>query len=210
MKARWLGMLLVAGTAAGIAQTQPTKGDEPAHFRWSERLAHELRYQNTIRTSTDLTPEQRGAILNAVLGQLKRQKLEDVSPAGLRRLAFNTRIEFVDLNHDGTNEVIAQSNGVEACGATGNCFLWIFQPTDDGYKLLLDGGGQVLRILDSSTSGYQDVVLGSHDSASERTLLVYTYRNGRYRRSECYSLSWMADNFHTLESPRIWPCKIGK
>jgi hypothetical protein len=207
MNARWIGLLVIAGTSAGFAQAKTTKVDSPEHFRWSERLAHQLSYQNTIRTSTDLTPEQRGAILNAVLDQLKHEKLEDVSPDGLQRLALNTRIEFADLNGGGIKEVIAQSNGPESCGATGNCFIWVFQPTEVGYKLLLDSGGEVLRILPGPSNGYRDIVVGIHNSASERTLLVYKYLNGSYHTSKCYSLSWISDNFETLQSPKIWPCK---
>jgi len=114
------------------------------------------------------------------------------------------------LNGDGSKEVIAQSKGGEACGGTGNCFLWVFQAADEGYKLLFDSGGEVLRILSSSCGGYEDIAVGTHDSAAERTLFVYAYSNGSYRRSRCYSLSWVSDNFERLENPRIWPCKGGK
>ena len=212
-------VLLVVITSAVGQQKPPGSGVTSSHFRWSERTAHELDYRHTIRTANNLAAEQKKVLLDAVLTQLKRarstneQMFEGISERQLRKMAADTRIELVDLNGDGQPEVIAQANGLGACGGTGNCIVWIFQMTSDGTKLLLDttsqkwvGGFEVLSIRLTSTNGFRDIVLGSHGSASERTLVAYRYAKDRYQQSACYYANWMSTTLERLKSPEISPC----
>src|SRR5664279_4938855 len=104
MKALGLGLLATVFTISAISQTQPTATTLSPHFRWSERLAHELSYRNIIGNTKDLSPEQRAALLKALLPLLQHDqddKLDDTPPDELRKLALDTRIELVDLNGDG-------------------------------------------------------------------------------------------------------------
>jgi hypothetical protein len=194
-----LGWLLAFTlVATGNGQTNPTSA--PEHFRWSERRAHELDYHHTIATAADLTAQERSELLSAVLNRFKHPvsphdaaMFEDMTDEELAKLAGDTRIDYFDLNGDGTNETIAQGNGLGACGGTGNCILMVFLRTPQGLKLILDsragkwgGGVEKIRVLDTSTNGFRDVVLASHISASDRTLALYRYSDGGYRPVECY------------------------
>jgi hypothetical protein len=86
----------------------------------------------------------------------------------------------------------------------------------NGYQLLLDtrskegiGGYQLITVADTRTNGFNDLVLATHDSASEKTLLVYRYRNGLYREGACYDAnwqSWVSGDFHMLKQPVITTC----
>jgi hypothetical protein len=144
--------------------------------------------------------------------------LEIGSERELRHVVRETRIKLVDLNNDGIAEVLAQAYGLkEGCGGTGNCSFWVFQKTATGFKKLLDtrgkdgvGGIQLITIETSRTNGFSDLVLATHDSASERTLLVYRYRKGQYRYSECYNASWVSakeGRWRFLKYPKITRCQ---
>ncbi len=207
--------LLLIGAMS--AQTQTASA--PAHLRWSEHLAHELDYKHTIATAKELSREERAELLAFVFNRFKHpvgahdaEMFEDISDGQMRKLARDTRIESVDLDGNGTNEIIAQGNGLGPCGATGNCILLVLQQTPAGWRILLDtwaeisGGVERIRLLDTSTNGFRDIVLGDHDSASERTLFVYRYSNGRYRVTDCYDWGWWCGECkspHALKEARI-------
>ena len=203
---------------ASAAHPQVPSQSHKDHFRWSERLAHELDYQHTIATAKELTPEERAALFGFILNRFQHpvsshdaEMFEDLSEKELRKLASDTRIEFFDLKGDGKNEIIAQGNGFGACGGTGNCIVLVLQSTSTGFQIVLDSregkfgsGYEKIRVLDSSTNGFRDIVLATHDSASDRTLEVFRFRDGRYRRSDCFtSTVWSPDHPEGLEQPEI-------
>ncbi len=217
MKTTVIASLVLGFAAISSAQDTSSSKDSQNHFLWSERTAHELDYGHTIKTAADLTPTERQALLEAVLAQLKRSSVRDelmfegITERQLQRLAVKTRIELVDLTGNGSREVIAQANGLGPCGATGNCLIWVFQMAPDGIRLLLDSGAregafEMVTVRPWSTNGFRDIVLGTHDSASDRTLVWYKYANGSYRRSSCYNSTWMSYG-QPLKSPDISPSK---
>jgi len=195
------------------AQKLPNISATPNHFRWSEREAHELDYEHTIRTSPDLSSVDKTQLTNAVLSRLKldnAELLDDLTEVQLRNLVADTRIELVDLNGDGKPEIIAQANGLGPCGGTGNCIFWIFQRTATGLKVILDteDRSQVtfekILVRPWSTNGYKDIVLGSHSNASSRGLTWFQYEDGIYRIHACYYLTWEGNDLQPLKSPMIW------
>jgi hypothetical protein len=129
------------------------------------------------------------------------------------KLAAETRVKFVDLNGDGVPEVIAQPVGNNyVCSPTGNCAFWVFQKTAGGYKLIAEKGAvQTFTIQRTRTNGFLDLVLNMHGSATSRGLYVYRFRDGKYRRTDCYGANWTYlgkdGEVHDLEEPRITPCK---
>jgi hypothetical protein len=209
--------LVMVVCAAG--QNPASQEPKSSHFYWSTRKAHELDYKRTIRNSPDLSSDERDALLKTVAGLIRpfMADFEIGSERELRKIAADTRVELIDLNGDGKPEVIAQAFGIKSgCGATGNCPVWIFMKTANGYQLLLDtrdkdgiGGVELITVEDSRTNGFNDLVLAADDSASEKTLLVYRYRNGLYRESACYDAnweSWANGDFHMLKQPVITKC----
>ncbi len=89
----------------------------------------------------------------------------------LKELFESLRVLTVDLNNDGVPEVIVQpSEPGSWCGATGNCTFWIFLR----WSIQANSGRssvavETFNILPDKTFGYSDLVLGTHDSASEKS-----------------------------------------
>jgi hypothetical protein len=96
------------------------------------------------------------------------------------------------------------------CSPTGNCPLWFFQRTPNGYKLLLDAIGQGFTLQKTAANGFTDLVVNMHDSATDQWLKVYRYARGRYLRVACYDADWAPlENgvVHQLEEPQITPSR---
>jgi hypothetical protein len=201
-------LLLVSPFVA--AQNTALLETAPRHFRWSQRQAHELDYDRTIRKSTNLTSAEKKSLIDAIVQTLKREDDDvDMTARELIDLASETRVEFVDLRSDGQREVIAQANGLGPCGGTGNCVFWIFQLTPGGAKVLLDttlAGGvrfELLTVRPWMTNGFKDIVLASHSSATARNIWWFRSTNGKYRPSTCYYPSWIGDHGEFLKNPDI-------
>jgi hypothetical protein len=197
------------------AQPVPTTGDRQHHFRWSERAAHELSYKHTIRSAPELTPAERKMLFDAVFERLNQRQImndpmfDDTAGQQLRKLASDTRIEFIEQGGPGSREVLAQGNGLGACGGTGNCIFWIFQLRPDGAKLLLEAQGfEKVLIRSWSTNGHRDIVLSSHESAMERYHVWYKYSDGSYRKAACYM--WVTSyGPDVLPTPEVTQVKCG-
>jgi hypothetical protein len=222
MSTRLLITNCILGLAV-VANAQPHTPTTPPHFRWSERLAHELDYKHTIGNAKELSTKERRELLAFVLTRFKHPVNEhdaamfaDIPEEQMGRLAADTRIELLDLNGDGTKEIIAQGNGSGPCGGTGNCIVMVLQNTPAGWKCLLDsragrsgGGFEMIRVLETATNGFRDIVLAAHDSASDRTLYLYRYHDGRYRKTDCYNATWLSTeggSWHELRQPEVTPC----
>jgi hypothetical protein len=192
--------MCLLGMSAVVNSRMLGQSTTAPRFRWSERLAHELRYQHMIANANELTPKDREELLEFVFNRFKHpvnthdaEMFEDISDEQLRKLAANTRIEPFNLNGDSKAEIIAQGNGLGPCGATGNCIVLVLKITPEGIETLLDsragksgGGFEKIRVLDTSTNGFRDIVLASHVSASDRTLEVFRFVDGKYKTSACY------------------------
>ena len=215
-----LAVLIAAFAIAASCQTKAPTNVKAKHFYWSETTAHELNYEHTIATANELSLPERNKLLAFMLNRFQNPPnahdeamFEDISDVQLRKLAADTRIEFVDLNGVGDKEIIAQGNGLGPCGATGNCIVMVLQSTPTGWKTLLDthaqfsGGFEKIRVLDTSTNGYRDIVVAAHDSACERTALVLAYDEEHYRERECYHINGCtAGGTARLPKPEVGAC----
>jgi hypothetical protein len=215
-----LAVLIAAFALAASCQTKPPTKVEAKQFHWSEGLAHELNYEHTIATANELSIPERNKLLAFMLNRFQNPSnahdavmFEVFSDIQLRKLAADTRIEFVDLNGVGDKEIIVQGNGLGPCGATGNCIAMVLQITSTGWKTLLDThaqfsrGFEKIRVLDTSTNGYRDIVVATHDSACERTALVLAYDDEHYRERECYQINGCtAGGTVRLPEPEIGTC----
>jgi hypothetical protein len=209
-------LLIATCTVASGQQPAPVAGTQKSAFHWKASEAKELGSEDRIKVSKSLDPAERSALIEAIAALL-RPRMADLdihTENELHSIVADTRIKFIDLNDDGIPEVIAQVWGVRAgCGATGNCPFWVFSKSDSGYKLILGKDGWVFQIFTvepTVTNGFHDLVLGMHDSASEKTLYIYQFKNGRYRRGACYDADWApmnAKGWHELKNPLITPCK---
>jgi hypothetical protein len=152
----------------------------------------------TLRDS-ELPEADRLAIQHVIQGKsAKNRPSEDA--------ALNTRIQQIDLNDDGTPEILAQSADSENCGVSGNCSIWILLKSAKGYKVLLKSIAQNFRIREVKTGGFQDVELGRHDSAYRTEWRGYKYDGSHYIRVKCWA-NVTGDGEHDFRKPKVEPCK---
>jgi hypothetical protein len=186
----------------------------PDGFHWDWRHSQELKADQSLRNAK-LTKQSRNAIVRAIAGQIRpmMSDLEIKSETELKEKALDTRITLIDLNGDGTPEVVAQGMGVVFCGATGNCPFWVLRKSKAGYEVLLEGGAQTFTIQGSTTNGYHDIVLSTHGSASSGGLSIYQYQEGVYKDVGCYDYDWTVlegEKIRELKEPLITPCNQQK
>lgn len=198
---------LVAICAMLVQAVASAKPMQNFHWNWND--AQSLRPAQSLRNA-QMSAGDKSAIAKALEAEI-RPYLSDAGDDSQDRLeqeALRTRIKLIDLNEDGTPEVIAQS--MVACGASGNCPFWILQKDSSGYKLLLDDNAETFTIQTTRTNGYSDIVLALHDSAFEQTLDVYHYSGGAYKGTPgCYSATVAVlegGAIRKLAEPRIKAC----
>ena len=65
---------------------------------------------------------------------------------------------------------------------TGNCVFWIFRQGPKGYELLLETDmARDFGFLSSSTSGYRDLIVVSHGSATDSGYRIFWFEDGTYQ-----------------------------
>ena len=177
-------------------------------FRWNWREARSIGRDQSLRQAT-IGEQEKEAIVAVIVSQLERRRAGwPPENQTQRELALDTAIEIIDLNDDGTGELVARALGPYLCSPTGNCPLWIFQKRGPGYGLLLEGFGQRFTIEKSKTNQYRDVVISMHGSAMYGDLKLYRYESGSYQYAACHEYYWTAleDVGQVLEEPRVTPC----
>lgn len=189
-------------------------------FVWDWRHAQELDYERTLAKSTALTAADKAALRLAIVRLVPKDAstyLGKSRTSVLKELFESLRVLTVDLNEDGVAEVIVQpSDPGYWCGATGNCTFWIFQKINGRFEPILDsrlgngnGAVETFNILPEKTLGYSDLVLGTHDSASEKSLFVYRFDGRKYQPHECYDADWQVSDGKEIgysEEPTITRC----
>ena len=180
-------------------------------LQWGWRQPEELR--QTLRHAK-VNKTERAAIVKAIAYQIKLEMPDVDSGQQLEDMALNTRVKLVDLNGDGTSEVIAQGAGLDACSPTGNCSFWVFQKSHSSFRLLFSGGAfQTFQIQRSKSNGFRDIVVEMHGSATESTLRLLRYSEGKYHEEGCYDANWSVlegDVVRDLKEPRVTPCGEGR
>lgn len=191
---------------------QATTVKPPASFHWDWKNWQELFAAQSLRDAK-ITNAERKALASAVQEQLRPEMadFEISSESQLEEAALDTRVKMIDLNGDGTPEVIAQ--GMSGCGATGNCSFWVFRKTGKHYELILNGYGQTFTIQKESTNGFKDIVVASHSSATDSGLTLFRCKDGSYHEAGCYEANWAPlgedGRVHELKEPRVTPVPCG-
>jgi hypothetical protein len=186
-------------------------GAESLQWEWlhSEYLVRTLREAN-------VTGAERIAIAKAIANQVgpytpSMKLIGIVSAQQLKDMTFDTRVELVDLNGDGIPEVIAQGTNKLGCSPTGNCPFWVFQKSGGEYRFLVSLGAiQTFKIQRTRSGGFRDIVVEMHGSATQRTLRLLRYSQGKYHKAGCYDAKWSVlegDTVRELKEPRLAPCK---
>jgi hypothetical protein len=181
-------------------------------FQWDWRHSEALTSKQSLRHAK-VTSTERAAIARAIANQLKPDMggLGGMSEQELEDVALDTPVKMVDLNGDGTPEVIAQGTPEDGgCSPTGNCRFWVFQKSDHEYRLLFYREAiQSFSIETSRSHGFSDIVVKMHGSATVSTLRLLQYSEGRYHEAGCYYENWSVlegNTVHELKEPRLTPC----
>jgi hypothetical protein len=66
---------VLLGAAIVVSPQTFGQSDTTSHFHWSERLAHELDYKNTIAVASKLTQKGRAELLAFVLDRFETQSI---------------------------------------------------------------------------------------------------------------------------------------
>jgi hypothetical protein len=158
-------------------------GRTKLHWEWRDPENLEQTLRQAMVASADRT-----AIANAIAKQAGpytpvMKSLGIDSEQQLKDTILDTRVELVDLNGDGTPEVIAQGTFKKGCSPTGNCPFGVFQKSEREYRLLVSLIGiQTFQIQRSRSDRFRDIVVESHGSATESTLRLLQYSRGNYHK----------------------------
>jgi hypothetical protein len=84
--------------------------------------------------------------------------------------------------------------------------LWIFKEADKRFQPIPETEGQTFEIRQTATNHFKDFLVGIHESAFQRTLLLYRMRDGKYRMDACYDAVW-PESETGPKKPCVTDCK---
>ena len=180
-----------------------------ADFEWNWRDQQTIgRYDPSVGNTSRLTEPERAALIDAIVLRLQKPMSEHgYDDERIREIASTTRMRFVDVGAD-KPLLFATSLGLEGgCDAMSNCPLWIFRHSDDGYVSVVDAVAASYTVQPTRTNGFFDLVLTRHESPTETHLSVYTYADGKYSDTGCYTAAWPASKDAENQDPDITACK---
>lgn len=96
------------------------------------------------------------------------------------------KASWVDLNGDRIPEIIVRMENQCSCGAGANCTNWVYQKTEAGYILLLEGESAAKLYPGASSShGFKDLVSEHKMGISEIAVTIYKWDGENYKPSSC-------------------------
>ncbi len=184
-----------------------------ADFAWDWRNQQVIgREDPSIANTSKLKEAARAALIDAVAARLQKPMSDrGYTDERIREVASITRIRMADLDGDKDNPVVLASSISMEGGCDGsNCPFWIFQNTPDGYVSVLDTVAASYTVQPDSSNGYSDIVTMQHVSASESTLTLHRFDQGKYVDAGCYTATWAPAKDGEVQDPKITPCKTDK
>jgi hypothetical protein len=100
-------------------------------------------------------------------------------------------IRYVDLNRDGTPEILARGKTTPLCGGVGNCTFYVLKKTSGGYRKLFITTDYVDRSVmgrqaqRSRTRGYANILTTGHIVAGETSFSLARFNGRRYVEDPC-------------------------
>ena len=166
----YLASLLSLLTSA-FAQVQ-TNSHQP--YKWNWKLSRGWPAQPDLKTAP-LPRTERDAIFQASFAAFLSDKnwSQYISPVSERRRAiWEARIKLIDLDGDGTPEILLMGSGLESSG-DGNSSFRILKKQGSGYKVILDTIAEQVTIDTRFDPKHPIVALYGHYSASDGALELY-------------------------------------
>jgi hypothetical protein len=194
-KVVWLVFLLCVATAF-------------AQRTWVVPKLHEISWKQTIGGGKVKLSAAETALLKRASGRVIAACVKDPGPEDprtARGLFEHLRVGRVDLGPEGQKALLVQGNGVCMCGAVGNCSFWLLSGGRSPQVLLSAVGVEMYEVRKSETGGHFDLVLASHDSASEFFLQRFRFYLSNYERDGCVLLDYADPVGRAYAKPRISP-----
>ena len=102
---------------------------------------------------------------------------------GARTAEENMFVEEHDLNRDGVKEYEVQLSGMCSCGAH-NCNIYLYRRAGQGFESILESAsGLGIEFLKTSSNGYTDLQINSHNNAATESRTVYKFDGKQYREA---------------------------
>jgi len=156
-------------------------------FSWNW---HEVDRPRESLSQVQLSEGERAALKAALSSELGPPD----SKFSAEEQAVDFQIKLIDLNGDHIPEAIVQITGRFECGASGNCPFLVFRKSGNTYESILAmaryNAYQGFTVTKQRTAGYLDLILNQHESAFQQALVIYKFRNGKYRASAYYEATW--------------------
>lgn len=205
-------LLCALGFISLSAIAQEATGTKELHWDWHNATG--LSWQDSIASSRDLSEADREKLVDIVASKLRpfNAPWTDEGLEELRRLASRASMKQLELS-DVEKDIIVQGHGTNyGCNLTGNCPLWIFRRSADGYQMILHGIAQTFIIQETRTNGRHDIVFGMRGSGTLVELKLYRFDGSEYQKSTCYQANRatldQAGAARDMTDPRITSCKI--
>ena len=177
-------------------------------FVWDWRNQQIIgRNDPSLGNTSRLTEPERSELIDAVVLRLQKP----MSDAGydddrIREIATTTRVRFVDVGEPHPL-LVTTSMGLEGgCDSLGNCPLWVFRRSSDGFVSLLNAIAASYT-MQSGESAPQ-LVLMRHVSQQESALMAYRFAEGKLTATACYKALWppqSSDNTQPSD-PKLVAC----
>jgi hypothetical protein len=122
--------------------------------------------------------------------------------------AYNIE-KIVDLNQDGSREIIVRGNNLADCTGSGNCSLAVFEKKDKEFKFILkESQIQKIDLTKTRTNGYQDIKLRTWNTGFEYYVQIFKHNGKDYQANNCwFETNQIMGNF--LKKPKISFVKCG-
>ena len=108
---------------------------------------------------------------------------------------YTIHIGSLDLNADGTAEVVVYEDMVGMCGSAG-CPIDVYQKSGSTYKNILSTiGSEMVGAASSKTSGFTDLLISSRGETSFKSNLIkYSWNGSLYARANVVA-TWDGSTF---------------
>ena len=179
--------------ASALAQV---KIDSREPYKWSWKLSRGWPAQPSLKTA-QLSRTERDAIFKASFAAFVSDKnwSQYISPGSeWRRAIWEARIKLIDLDGDGTPEVLLMGSGLESSG-DGNSSFRILKKQGTHYKVILDTIAEQVTLDTRFDPKHPIVALYGHNSASDGTLELYRIgSDGHLHNLAKYLVTWPASS----------------
>jgi hypothetical protein len=151
-------------------------------------------------------PASQQSAINLAIQHWYRQfkwKAQVGSPIGLRM-----GVATVHLGPPDEEDLVVTDHS--GCSPTGNCSILVMRPTKDQYRVVLEAIGQTFTATPVRASGFRNIKIRMHGSATVSAIKVYKFNGSRYLRAGCYQENFgmldAAGNLRELKKPQVTPC----